>query len=170
MFCTRLPNAAEHHGQSLANPLKLKRRIPRQARAEETVSAILEGAAQVLEAGAAGGLHDQRRGRAGRRQHRHALSVSSRDKGALLRALAERRDEADDRGAWRKALRGEDGAPLEERVRAVVRPSSTPSTAASAPARRWQAVLAQGLAIEMVAPVAAFIADAGPPPTAASRA
>src|SRR5258708_27774096 len=32
-------------------PLETKRRTPRQARAEETVAAILEGAAQVLEAG-----------------------------------------------------------------------------------------------------------------------
>src|SRR6187551_2779093 len=32
-------------------PIEIKRRKPRQARAEETVAAILEGAAQVLEAG-----------------------------------------------------------------------------------------------------------------------
>ena len=34
-----------------SQPLEPKRRIPRQARAEETVAAILEGAAQILEAG-----------------------------------------------------------------------------------------------------------------------
>lgn len=140
-------------------PFEIKRRIPRQARAEETVAAILEGAAQVLEArGLAGFTTNAVAERAG-------VSIGTlyqyfSDKSALLHALAEREMRATIANVA-KALRGEDGSTLEERVRAVVR-AIVNAFRGRLRARKAvvQAILAQGMAIEMVAPVAAFIADA----------
>ena len=140
-------------------PVEMKRRIPRQARAEETVSAILEGAAQVLEAGGLAGFTTNAVA------ERAGVSIGTlyqyfSDKGALLHALAEREVRVTIVSVA-KALRGESAAPLEERVRAVVR-AIVNAFHGRQRARKAvvQAVLAQGMAIEMVAPVAAFIADA----------
>jgi AcrR family transcriptional regulator len=140
-------------------PVEMKRRIPRQARAEETVSAILEGAAQVLEAGGLAGFTTNAVA------ERAGVSIGTlyqyfSDKGALLHALAEREVRVTIVSVA-KALRGESAAPLEERVRAVVR-AIVNAFHGRLRARKAvvQAVLAQGMAIEMVAPVAAFIADA----------
>jgi AcrR family transcriptional regulator len=140
-------------------PVEMKRRIPRQARAEETVSAILEGTAQVLEAGGLAGFTTNAVA------ERAGVSIGTlyqyfSDKGALLHALAEREVRVTIVSVA-KALRGESAAPLEERVRAVVR-AIVNAFHGRLRARKAvvQAVLAQGMAIEMVAPVAAFIADA----------
>lgn len=140
-------------------PVEIKRRIPRQARAEETVAAILEGAAQVLEAGGLAGFTTNAvAGRAG-------VSIGTlyqyfSDKAALLHALGEREMRLTIANVA-KALRGEGEMPLEDRVRAVVR-SIVNAFHGRLRARKAvvQAILAQGMAIETVAPVAAFIADA----------
>jgi AcrR family transcriptional regulator len=141
-------------------PVETKRRIPRQARAGETVSAILEGAAQILEAGGLAGFTTNAVA------ERAGVSIGTlyqyfSNKGALLHALAEREMRLAIAGVA-KALRGETEAPLEERVRAVVR-AIVHAFHGRQRARKAvvQAVLAQGMAIEMVAPVAAFIAEAG---------
>src|SRR5215471_21720441 len=70
-------------------PVAKERRIPRQARAEETVAAILEGAAQVLEAGGLAALTTNAVA------DRAGVSIGTlyqyfADKQALLRALGER--------------------------------------------------------------------------------
>jgi len=144
-------------------PVETTRRIPRQARAEETVSAILEGAAQVLEAGGLAGFTTNAVA------ERAGVSIGTlyqyfSDKGALLRTLAEREMQLAIVGVA-KALRGEGETSLEERVRAVVR-AIVHAFHGRQRARKAvvQAVLAQGLAIEMVAPVSAFIAEAGSTP------
>ena len=92
------------------------------------------------------------------------------DKGALLHALAEREMRLTI-AEVAKALRDEGEAPLEERVRAVVR-AIVHAFHGRQRARKAvvQAVLAQGMAIEMVAPVAAFIAEAGSSPSTRHRA
>src|SRR3954466_8096823 len=102
-----------------AQPIEIKRRTPRQARAEETVAAILEGAAQVLEArGLAGFTTNAVAERAG-------VSIGTlyqyfADKGAVLRALAEREMRLAI-AQVAKALHGDDAVSMEERARAVVR-------------------------------------------------
>jgi AcrR family transcriptional regulator len=124
------------------------------------VSAILEGAAQVLEAGGLAGFTTNAvAGRAG-------VSIGTlyqyfSDKDALLRALAERQVKLTIAEVAR-AFRDEGEAPLEERVRAVVR-AVINAFHGRQRARKAvvQAVLAQGTAIEMAAPVAAFFAEAG---------
>jgi AcrR family transcriptional regulator len=142
-------------------PAETKRRIPRQRRAEETVSAILEGAAQVLEAGGSAGFTTNRVA------ERAGVSIGTlyqyfADKGELLRALAERQTTLTVADVAR-ALRGEGEASLEDRVRAAVR-AIVHAFHGRRRARKAvvQAVLAQGIAIEMMAPVAAFIAESTP--------
>src|SRR6516162_3218792 len=99
--------------------LETKRRKPRQARAAETVLAILEGAAQILDAKGLGGFTTNAvAARAG-------VSIGTlyqyfADKQALLRTIAQRELEVTLAGVAR-ALRGEEGATLEGRVRAMVR-------------------------------------------------
>jgi AcrR family transcriptional regulator len=135
----------------------IKRRIPRQSRAEETVAAILEGAAQVLEArGLAGFTTNAAAERAG-------VSIGTlyqyfADKQALLRALAEREMKRTV-AAVVTALHGDPQAPIEDRVRAMVR-AMINAFHGRERARRAvvQAVLLQGGAIELMAPVAAFLA------------
>lgn len=141
-------------------PVENKRRIPRQARAGETVSAILEGAAQVLEAGGLAAFTTNAVA------ERAGVSIGTlyqyySDKAALLHALAEREMRAAIAGVA-KALHDEGGAPPQERARAAVR-AIVHAFDGRQRARKAvvQAVLAQGIAIEMMAPVAAFIADAG---------
>jgi AcrR family transcriptional regulator len=135
------------------------RRIPRQARAEETVAAVLEASAQILEAaGLAGFTTNAVAERAG-------VSIGTlyqyfADKDALLRAIAEREMTAT-LAAVAKALRGDPEAPVEARVRAMVR-AIVNAFHGRQRARKAvvQAVLAHGTAVEMLAPVAAFIARA----------
>jgi AcrR family transcriptional regulator len=135
----------------------IKRRIPRQSRAEETVAAILEGAAQVLEAG---GLA---RFTTNAAAERAGVSIGTlyqyfADKQALLRALAEREMKRTV-AAVATALHGDPQAPVEDRVRAMVR-AMINAFHGRERARRAvvQAVLLQGGAIELMAPVATFLA------------
>src|SRR5438445_10193699 len=99
--------------------LEPKRRIPRQARAEETVAAILEGAAQVLEAGGLAAFTTNAVA------ERAGVSIGTlyqyfADKNALLLALAHREMEGTLAEVGR-ALRGESDPSMEGRVRAMVR-------------------------------------------------
>jgi AcrR family transcriptional regulator len=142
-------------------PIETKRRKPRQARAEETVAAILEAAAQILEkAGLAGFTTNAVAERAG-------VSIGTlyqyfADKNALLRALGER-EMAAALANIGTALRDESdaNASVEDRVRAVVR-ALVNAFGGRQRARKAvvQAVLAQGNTIELLAPVAAFMAQA----------
>lgn len=139
-------------------PIEIKRRTPRQARAAETVSAILEGAAQILEAGGLAGFTTNAVA------ERAGVSIGTlyqyfADKGALLRALAER-EMAATLEAVAKTLRADPETTVEERVRATVR-AIVSAFHGRQRARKAviQAVLAQGTTIEMLAPIAAFIAQ-----------
>ena len=162
MFNTRLwerPVAVATNRQPIDN----KRRIPHQARAAETVAAILEGAAQVLEGGGLAAFTTNAVAlRAG-------VSIGTlyqyfADKNALLRAIAARETDAALAGVAR-ALRGETDATIEGRVRAMVR-AIVSAFHGRQRARKAvvQAVLAQGIAVEMMAPVASFLAGASNAP------
>ena len=136
---------------------EIKRRIPRQSRSEETVAAILEGAAQVLETG--GLAHFTTNAVA----DRAGVSIGTlyqyfADKQAVLRAIAER-EMRTTLAAVAKALHGDPRAPVETRVRAMVR-AIINAFHGRQRARKAvvQAVLVQGALIEMMAPVAAFLA------------
>src|SRR5215467_8955921 len=100
-------------------PLEPKRRIPRQARAEETVAAILEGAAQILEAGGLAAFTTNAVA------ERAGVSIGTlyqyfADKQAILRAIAERELRAT-LAKVAQAMTEDHDAPIEQRVRAVVR-------------------------------------------------
>jgi AcrR family transcriptional regulator len=137
-----------------------KRRTPRQARSTETVSAILEAAAQVLEAaGLAGFTTNAVAERAG-------VSIGTlyqyfADKNALLMALAQQEMQRALENVG-SAMRGDADPSVEGRVRAMVR-AMVHAFRGRQRARKavLQAILAQGLGIEMMAPIAAFIARAG---------
>ena len=144
-------------------PLVNKRRIPHQARAAETVAAILEGAAQVLEAGGLAGFTTNAVA------ERAGVSIGTlyqyfADKNALLRTLAEREMSAT-LAAVAKALRGDSentaGARERAMVRAIVNAFHGRQRARKAVV---QAVMAQGMTVEMLAPIAAFIAQTGAEP------
>ena len=144
-------------------PIENKRRIPHQARAAETVAAILEGAAQVLEAGGLAGFTTNAAA------ERAGVSIGTlyqyfADKNALLRAIAER-EMGTTLAAVAKALRKETGETAEASVRAMVH-AIVHAFRGRQRARKavLQAVLAQGLSLEMMGPVAAFIAQAGNEP------
>ncbi len=137
----------------------IKRRIPRQTRAEETVAAIVEAAAQVLEAsGLAAFTTNAVAERAG-------VSIGTLyqyfdDKQALLRALAEREIRRA-LVAIATALRGDPQASGEQRVRAMVR-AMVNAFSGRQRARRAviEAILAQpGAQSEMMQPIAAFLAQ-----------
>ncbi|MFO1158547.1 MAG: TetR/AcrR family transcriptional regulator [Reyranellaceae bacterium] len=137
--------------------LEIKRRIPRQERAAETVAAILEAAAQILEAGGLGAFTTNRVA------ERAGVSIGTlyqyfNDKNALLLALARQELGAalTDIG---RALTADDPS-VEGRVRAMVR-TMVHAFRGRSRARKavMQAILAQGLAIEIVAPINAFIAN-----------
>jgi len=144
-------------------PAGNERRIPHQARAAETVSTILEGAAQVLEAGGTEAFTTNAVA------ERAGVSIGTlyqyfADKKEILRALAQRETDAT-LAAVAKALRGDVEAPLDVRVRAVVR-AMVHAFRGRQRARKAvvQAVLAQGMTAEMLGPVTSFIAQssAGP--------
>lgn len=139
-------------------PIESKRRTPRQVRASETVSTILEGAAQILEAGGLAGFTTNAVA------ERAGVSIGTlyqyfSDKGAILRALAER-EMAATLSAVAKTMRADAGLSVEDRVRATVR-AIISAFHGRQRARKAviQAVLAQGTTIEMLAPIAAFIAQ-----------
>ncbi len=95
-----------------------KRRIPRQARAAETVAAILEAAAQVLEAGGLPALTTNAVA------ERAGVSIGTlyqyfADKSAILHAIAEQ-ELRTTFGKVAKLLTEEGSTPTEERVRAIV--------------------------------------------------
>ena len=137
-----------------------KRRIPRQARAAETVSLVLEAAAQILEAqGLAGFTTNAVAERAG-------VSIGTlyqyfADKNAVLLALARQQTEATV-AAVRGALEPVGENDPEARVRAMVR-AVINAFGGRMKARRAvvQAVLAQGAGIETMRPVAAYLASVG---------
>lgn len=146
-----------------AQPVDIKRRKPRQARAAETVAAILEGAAQVLEAGGLAAFTTNAVA------ERAGVSIGTlyqyfADKQALLRTLAER-EMTRTLAAVATALRGDTGATIEQRVRAMVR-AIINAFHGRQRARKAvvQAVLAHGAPIEMLAPIAAFLAQHEPGP------
>jgi len=137
-----------------------KRRTPSQTRSAGTVAAILEAAAQVLEKGGLAAFTTNAVA------ERAGVSIGTlyqyfADKNALLLALARRELEAA-LGAVGSALRGEVDPSIEGRVRAMVR-AMIHAFGGRQRARKavLQAILAQGLGAEMMAPVAAFIARAG---------
>ena len=139
----------------------IKRRIPRQTRAEETVSAILEAAAQVLEVGGLEGFTTNAVA------ERAGVSIGTlyqyfADKQALLRALAEREIRRA-LTAIGTALRGDPQAPGEQRARAMVR-ALVNAFSGRQRARRAviEALLAQpGASTEMMKPIAAFLEQSG---------
>lgn len=133
---------------------KKKRRSPRQARASETVALILEAAAQILEAG---GLEAFTTNAVA---DRAGVSIGSlyqyfADKKALLLALAQQEIQS----TLAQLRRPEATQSPEDRVRYTVR------TIINAFRGRLRvrkavvdAIIATGTGIEMMAPVAAFIA------------
>jgi len=133
-----------------------KRRIPRQMRAEETVAAILEGAAQILEAGGLAAFTTNAvAARAG-------VSIGTlyqyfADKQAILRAIAERELKAT---LARVAIAmGKGGAASpEERVRAIVR-AMIGAFRGRQRARKAvvQAMFSEGGGAALQGPIAAFI-------------
>jgi AcrR family transcriptional regulator len=141
-------------------PTETKRRTPRQARAAETVAAILEAAAQILEAGGLPALTTNAVA------ERAGVSIGTlyqyfSDKNALVTTLAQREMEAAlDQVA--RALKGETDPAPEARVRAVVRVIVN-AFRGRLRARRAvvQAIMAQGTATGFMAPIAAFIAAEG---------
>jgi AcrR family transcriptional regulator len=135
----------------------VKRRIPRQARASGTVALVLEAAAQILEQGGPAAFTTNAvAARAG-------VSIGTlyqyfADKNAVLLALAQqemKRALSD----VAQALQGGGDGTMEGRVRAMVR-AMVHAFRGRARARKavMQAILAQGMAIEMMAPIASFIA------------
>jgi AcrR family transcriptional regulator len=138
-------------------PSENKRRIPRQTRATETLTAILEAAAQILEAdGLAAFTTNAVAERAG-------VSIGTlyqyfADKNAILLALARQQVEATLLEVDRALQDGTDHS-VEGRVRAVVH-AMVHAFRGRQRARRaaLQAILAQDRGTEMMAPIAAFIA------------
>jgi AcrR family transcriptional regulator len=121
------------------------------------VSAILEAAAQILEKGGLPAFNTNAVA------ERAGVSVGTlyqyfANKQALLRAIAER-EMRTTLAAVATALRGDPQASIEARVRAMVR-AIINAFAGHQRARKAvvQAVLLQGDAVEMLAPVAAFLA------------
>jgi AcrR family transcriptional regulator len=137
--------------------------MPSQARSADTVSQILEAAAQILEAsGLAGFTTNAVAERAG-------VSIGTlyqyfADKNAVLLALASQQMQTA-LEAVRRALEPAQGLAPEARVRAMVRVLIRAfDDRARARKAVIQAILAQGLGVEMMAPVSAFLASGGPSP------
>ncbi|HTG18487.1 MAG TPA: TetR/AcrR family transcriptional regulator [Reyranella sp.] len=140
--------------------LEIKRRIPRQARAGETVSLILEATAQILEAGGLPAFTTNAVA------ERAGVSIGTlyqyfADKNAILLALA-RQQMTIGLASIGRALQGENDPSVEGRVRAMVQ-AMVNAFGGRHRARKavTQAILAQGLGLEMMDPIATFIAAAG---------
>ena len=138
-------------------PPAIKRRIPRQARAAETVSAIREAAAQVLEAGGLAAFTTNAVA------ERAGVSIGTlyqyfADKAAIVRAVAEHELRAT-LASVAKAMAEESDVPDDERVRAVVR-AIVNAFHGRQRARKAvvQAMFSEGGGAVFQAPVAAFIA------------
>ena len=145
-----------------------KRRIPRQARATETAATILEGAAQILEAGGLAGFTTNAVA------ERAGVSIGTlyqyfADKNAILVALAKQQVELGLAEVGR-ALRGEVDPTPAGRVRAMVR-AMVHAFHGRQRARKavMQAVMERGLIGELMVPVVVFIAQHGPRVGAASE-
>jgi AcrR family transcriptional regulator len=135
----------------------VKRRIPRQARASETMALVLEAAAQILEDGGLTAFTTNRVA------ERAGVSIGTlyqyfADKNAVLLALAQQEMKRA-LGDVAQALQGDGDGTVEGRVRAMVR-AMVHAFRGRARARKavMQAILAQGMGIEMMAPIASFIA------------
>ena len=137
---------------------EIKRRIPRQSRAAETAAAILEGAAQILEAGGLAGFTTNAVA------ERAGVSIGTlyqyfADKNAILLALA-RQQVGLGLADIARALSGEIDPTPEGRVRAMVR-AAIHAFRGRQRARKavMEAVLSQGHHAELMLPVVAFIAQ-----------
>ena len=140
--------------------IEIKRRVPRQARAGETVSLILEATAQILEAGGLPAFTTNAVA------ERAGVSIGTlyqyfADKNAILLALA-RQQMTIGLASIGRALQGENDPSVEGRVRAMVQ-AMVNAFGGRHRARKavTQAILAQGLGLEMMDPIATFIAAAG---------
>jgi len=133
---------------------KKKRRSPRQARASETVAAILEAAAQILEAGGFEAFTTNAVA------ERAGVSIGTlyqyfANKKALLLALAKQEIES----TLAKLRRPEATQSPEDRVRYTVRAIINAFRGRLRVRKAVvEAILASGTGIEMMPPVAAFIA------------
>jgi len=138
--------------------VEIKRRIPRQARATQTAEAILEGAAQILEAGGLGALTTNAVA------ERAGVSIGTlyqyfADKNAILVALAKQQVELG-LAEIARGLSGEIDPTPAGRVRAMVR-ASIHAFRGRQRARKavMEAVFSQGLHAELMVPVVTFIAQ-----------
>jgi AcrR family transcriptional regulator len=136
----------------------VKRRIPRQARASETVALVLEAASQILEQGGLAAFTTNAVA------ERAGVSIGTlyqyfADKNAVLLALAQQETKRA-LGDVAQALQGDGDGTAEGRVRAMVR-AMVHAFRGRAKARKavMQAILAQGMGIEMMAPIASFLAQ-----------
>lgn len=136
----------------------IKRRIPRQARANETVGTILEAAAQVLEAGGLPAFTTNAVA------ERAGVSIGTlyqyfADKEAILRAIAEHELKATLSNVA-KAMTEEHSMPPEQRVRAIVR-AIVHAFRGRQRARKAvvQAMFNQGGGAALQAPITAFITE-----------
>jgi len=139
--------------------IEIKRRIPRQARAGETVSLILEATAQILEAGGLPAFTTNAVA------ERAGVSIGTlyqyfADKNEIVLALA-RQQMTIGLASIGRALQGESDPSVEGRVRAMVQ-AMVNSFGGRHRARKavTQAILAQGLGIEMMDPIIAFMSAA----------
>ena len=139
--------------------IETKRRIPRQARAGETVSLILEATAQILEAGGLPAFTTNAVA------ERAGVSIGTlyqyfADKNAILLALA-RQQMTIGLASIGRALQGESDPSVEGRVRAMVQ-AMVNAFGGRHRARKavTQAILAQGLGLEMMDPIMAFVSVA----------
>ncbi len=137
-----------------------KRRIPRQARAAETVAAILEAAAQILEAGGLAGFTTNAVA------ERAGVSIGTlyqyfADKDAIVLALAQQQVGLA-LAEIARALSGEIDPTPEGRVRAMVR-AAVHAFRGRQRARKavMEAVLSRGQHSELMLPVVAFVAEHG---------
>jgi AcrR family transcriptional regulator len=140
--------------------IEIKRRIPQQARSAETVALILEATAQVLEAGGLPAFTTNAVA------ERAGVSIGTlyqyfADKNAILLALA-RQQMTIGLASIGRALQGESDPSVEGRVRAMVR-AMVNAFGGRHRARKavTQAILAQGLGLEMMGPIVAFVSAAG---------
>ncbi len=135
-------------------PTDIKRRIPRQARAAETAAAILEAAAQILEAGGLAGFTTNAVA------ERAGVSIGTlyqyfADKKAILLALAQQEIQS----TLAELRQPTDPQTPEERVRQTVRAIINAFRGRLRVRKAVvEALLAQGMGVELMAPVAIFIA------------
>ena len=145
---------------SHCQPIDIKRRIPRQERAERTVEAIMEGAAQILEAGGLAALTTNAVA------ERAGVSIGTlyqyfSDKNALLVAMA-KREVAATLAAVARAWQSQADTTMEGRVRGMVRAVLNAFSGRQRVRKALvQAIFAQGVGNELMLPVAAFTATAG---------